>query len=224
MRSRIIASVALNSLFPMQKSKEMSHTPDPFPFLDSPWREGGERNKRFEVIVVKTRSGLVVRRLIFDRDPRVYTLQNQFGRLGPGGLQVAGVGVAVASLFASASSGVCFDVFAQVVAPHEALVAHRARKPLLPGVGAQVPLELVGSGESFTAKKPVAHKGPLTGVPPQVRFEVRCFPVDFPAARDVTAMKSFSPQAGACRPEPLRLLAVRAVACGPPGVSPGGSG
>lgn len=47
MRSRNIASVALNSLFPMQKSKEMSHTPDPFAFLDLPWREReGERNKR----------------------------------------------------------------------------------------------------------------------------------------------------------------------------------
>lgn len=49
MRSTNIASVALNSLFPMQKSKEVSHTPDPFAFLDLPWRERereGERNKR----------------------------------------------------------------------------------------------------------------------------------------------------------------------------------
>lgn len=118
----------------------------------------------------------------------------------------------------------CFDVFAQVVAPHEALVAHRARKPLLPRVSAQVPLELVGPGEPFPTKEPVAHKRPLASVPPQMRFEVRRFPVDFPAARDVTAMKSFPPQAGARRPEPLRLLAVRAVACGPSGVSPRGPG
>lgn len=163
------------------------------------------------------------RRLLFDCDPRVYTLQNQFRGLGPGGLEVTCVGVTVAAFFPPTSGRVRFDVLAQVVAPHKALVAHRARKSFLPCVGAKVPLELVRSGEAFSAKQPVAHEGPFSSVPSEVRFEVGCFAVHFATAWDVAAMESFSAQTGTGRPEPFRLLAVRAVACRPARVSPGGS-
>lgn len=164
-----------------------------------------------------------MRRLLFDRDPRVNTLQNQFWGLGPGGLQVTCVGVTVAAFFASTSGRMSFDVLAQVVAPHKALVAHRARKSFFPCVGTKVPLKLVRSGEAFPAKKPVAHEGPFSGVPSEVRFEVRCFAVHFATAWNVATVESFSTQTGTGRPKPFCLLAVRAVTRRPARVSPGGS-
>lgn len=70
---------------------------------------------------------------------------------GGGGADVVGhVALAVllrvaarlrAALLAVAVVGL--DVLGQVVRPHEALVADRAREPLFPRVGAEVPLELV---------------------------------------------------------------------------------
>ena len=164
-----------------------------------------------------------MRRRVFDIDSGVHTVQNKFGGLGPRGLQVAGVGVTVAALFASARR-VRFDVLAQMVTAHEALVAHRAREPFLAGVGAQVSLELIGPSEPFAAEKPVADKRPLAGVPPQMRLEVRRLPVHFTAAGDVAAVESLSAQAGPGGSQPLGLLAVRTVTRGPAGVAPGRPG
>lgn len=162
-----------------------------------------------------------MRRRILYSDSGVYPLQNKFWRLGPRGLQVAGVGVAVAALFASPAGRVRFDVLAQMVTPHKALVAHRASKPFLAGVGAQVSLELIGPSEPFATEKPVADKRPLAGVPPQVRLEVRRLPVHFTAAGNVAAVQSLSPQAGPGGSQPLSLLTVRAVTCCSAGVPPG---
>lgn len=80
---------------------------------------------------------------------------------------------------------VSFDMFCQVVTPHEPLAAVRANKALLPRVSPQVSLQLVRPGETLATEEPVAHKRPLPRVPPQVRLEVRGFPVNFPAARYV---------------------------------------
>lgn len=145
---------------------------------------------------VEAFSGLVVRRRILNSESGVYPIQNEFRGLGPRGLQVTSVGVAVASLFASSTGRVRFDVLAQVVTPHKALVTHRASKPFLAGVGAQVSLELIGPSEPFATEKPVADKRPLAGVPSQMRLEVRCLSVHFTAAGNVAAMESLSPQAG----------------------------
>ena len=53
------------------------------------------------------------------------------------------------------------SVLRQVVAPHEALLAERAPKLLLTGVGAVVPGELVGAGELLKAVRPCAGERPL---------------------------------------------------------------
>lgn len=116
---------------------------------------------------------------------------------------------------------VSLDVLAQVVAPHEALVTDRAGEALLPRVGAQVPLQLVGAGEPFAAEEPVADEGPFPGVPAQVGLEVRGLAVDFAAAWDVAAVQTFPPQAGPRGSKSLCLLAVRAVTGGSTGVTPG---
>lgn len=84
-----------------------------------------------------------------------------------------------------------------------------------------MPLELVGARESLPAKEPVAHERPLAGVPPQMRLQVRRFPVDLPAAGDVTAVETLPPQAGARRSQSLCLLTVRTVTGGSARVSPG---
>lgn len=166
-------------------------------------------------------SGFVVRRRILNSNSGVHPFQNKFWGLGPRGLQVTGVGVTVASLFASSTCRVCFDVLAQMITPHKALVTNRASKPFLAGVGAQMSLELVGPSEPFATEKPVADKRPLAGVPSQMRFEVRRLSVHFTAAGNVAAVESLSPQAGPGGSQPLSLLAVRAVACCSARVPPG---
>uniref|UniRef100_G3UGA1 Uncharacterized protein n=1 Tax=Loxodonta africana TaxID=9785 RepID=G3UGA1_LOXAF len=105
-------------------------------------------------------------------------------------------------------------VLAEVVAAHEALVAHWAGKALLACVGPQVPLQLVGAREALPAEEPVAHEGPLARVPAQVRLEVRRLAVHLAAARDVAAVQALAPQAGPGRAQSLSLLAVGAVAGG----------
>ena len=82
-------------------------------------------------------------------------------------------------------------------------------------------LELVGTREPLPAKEPVAHKRSLAGVPPQMRLKVRRFPVNLPTAGDVTAVETFSPEAGARRSQSLRLLTVWTVAGGSARVPPG---
>uniref|UniRef100_M3YR70 Uncharacterized protein n=1 Tax=Mustela putorius furo TaxID=9669 RepID=M3YR70_MUSPF len=139
---------------------------------------------------------------------------DEVGGLGAGRLQVAGVRVTVAALFAPATPVVRLNVFAQVVAAHEALVAHRTGEALLAGVSPQVPLQLVRAREAFAAEEPVAHEGPLARVPAQVRLQVRRLPVHLAAARDVAAVQALAPQARSGRAQPLRLLAVGAVAGG----------
>lgn len=79
-----------------------------------------------------------------------------------------------------------FDVFGQVVTPHEPLAAVRAHKALLPSVSPQVSLQLVRPGEALATEEPVADKRPLARVPAQVRLQVRRLPVNFPASGDVT--------------------------------------
>lgn len=121
-----------------------------------------------------------------------------------------------------AAGAVSLDVLAQVIASHEALVAHGASKPLLAGVRAQMPLELVGAREPLAAKEPVAHERSLARVPPQVRLQVRRLAVDLPAAGDVAAVEPLPTEAGARRAQPLRLLAVGTVTGGSARVASGG--
>lgn len=56
------------------------------------------------------------------------------------------------------SIGMCPGVFVQVVGASEALVAGRAHKSFLTGMGPQMALQFVGTRESFAAEKPVAHE------------------------------------------------------------------
>lgn len=81
---------------------------------------------------------------------------------------------------------VSFDVFGQVVTPHEPLAAVRTHEALLPGVSPQVSLQLIRAGEALATEEPVADERSLPGVPPQVRLQMRGLPVNLPAARDVT--------------------------------------
>lgn len=89
---------------------------------------------------------------------------------------------------------VSFDVFGEVVAPHESLAALLATEALLSGVGAKVPLKLVGAGEALTAEEPVTDEGPLSGVPAQMCLQVRRLLVHFAALRDVADVQSLFPK------------------------------
>ena len=62
-------------------------------------------------------------------------------------------------------------VLAEVVAAHERFAALDAPEVLLPGVRAQVALELVGAREALEAVRPAAGEGPLPEVRAQVGLE-----------------------------------------------------
>uniref|UniRef100_A0A182Q891 Uncharacterized protein n=1 Tax=Anopheles farauti TaxID=69004 RepID=A0A182Q891_9DIPT len=98
-------------------------------------------------------------------------------------------------------------------------MAHGASKSFLTCVRAQMPLQLVGAGEALAAEQPVADERPLAGVPPEVRLQVARLPVHLAAPGYVAAVDVLLAQMDTGRAEPLRLLAVRAVAGRPAGVA-----
>lgn len=73
----------------------------------------------------------------------------------------------------------------QVVAPHEAFLTLTALEAFVSCVRPCVPLKLVAACEAFPTENPVADKGPLTGVQPDVGPEKRRFPERLLAAGDV---------------------------------------
>ena len=88
---------------------------------------------------------------------------------------------------------VSFDVFGQVVTAHKPFATVRTNEPLLACVSPQMSLQLVRAREAFATEQPVTHKRPLSRVPPQVRFQVRSFAVNFSAAGDVADVLFFLP-------------------------------
>lgn len=60
----------------------------------------------------------------------------------------------------------------EVVTTHEPFSALLTAEALLPGVRAQVPLQLIRARETFSAEEPVADEGSLAGVPTQVCLQV----------------------------------------------------
>lgn len=74
----------------------------------------------------------------------------------------AGAGLFGSLDHAGVKLGVATRVLCQVVAPHEPLLAERASKLLLAGVGAVVPGELIGAGELLKAVGPCAGEWSLT--------------------------------------------------------------
>ena len=76
-------------------------------------------------------------------------------------------------------------VLLEVVRPREPFGALAADEPLLPGVNAQVALQLVGSSERLAAKDPAAGEGPHAGVPAQMGLQVGRLAVDLAAAGHV---------------------------------------
>ncbi len=133
--------------------------------------------------------------------------------------RVALVAVALSSSSLSVLR-VRLDVLLQVIRAHEPLVAHRAGEALLARVSAEMPLQFVRPGEPFPAKEPVAHKRPLSGVPAQMRLQMRRLSVDLSASRDVATVDAPLPEMSPCRSQLLRFLAVWTVARGPTRVSP----
>ena len=76
-------------------------------------------------------------------------------------------------------------VLLEVVRPREPFGALAADEPLLPGVNAQVALQLVGSRERLAAEDPAAGEGPHAGVPAQMGLQVGRLAVDLAAAGHV---------------------------------------
>lgn len=75
-------------------------------------------------------------------------------------------------------------MFGQVVAAHEAPVAHSAHKLLLTSVRAAVARQLVGAGELLIAALPKTAERLLTCMCAQVSLQVRAFEVGLFAARE----------------------------------------
>lgn len=87
-------------------------------------------------------------------------------------------------------------MLAEVVTTSEALVAEQAGEFLFPGVSADMALQLIRAGETLATEEPVADKGALSSMPPQMSLEVRGLPVDLSTAWDVAAVDGLLPQAG----------------------------
>ena len=77
------------------------------------------------------------------------------------------------------------DVHSELLLGYEPLAALRAHEPLLPGVGAQVALELVRACEGLVAEDPAAGEGALARVPAEVRLQVAGLAVHLAAAGHV---------------------------------------
>ena len=80
----------------------------------------------------------------------------------------------------------CFLVFSEVVASHEALATLGALEALLACVRSQMSLKLVWPSEALSAEQPVTHKRSLASVPAKMGFEVRCLSINFTTTRDMT--------------------------------------
>lgn len=104
------------------------------------------------------------------------------------------------------------QVLAEVIGAHESFVANGALKSFLSGVRAQMALELVRTREALPAEEPIADKRPLPGVPAQVSLQVRGLAVNFATARDVAAVQAPASRARTPLAKAFRLLAVRTVA------------
>lgn len=66
-----------------------------------------------------------------------------------------------------------FQMFLQVIAPHESLWTFGAAETLFTSVRPPVPLQLIRASKALAAEDPVANKRPFTSVPAQVGSQVR---------------------------------------------------
>lgn len=82
----------------------------------------------------------------------------------------------------------------EMIAPHKPFPTLLTAEALLPGVRAEMPLQLIGACEALPAEEPVADEGTLAGVPAQVRLQVRGFFVNLATVWNVTNVESFFPE------------------------------
>lgn len=108
----------------------------------------------------------------------------------------------------------CLHVLAQVVASHEDPVANRAGELFGSRVGLKVPLQLIRAGEALPTKQPIADKGAVATVPPQVGLQVRCLGIGLATARDVAVVEVLLLGVVRALAHPFGLLAIRAPAGG----------
>jgi len=102
-----------------------------------------------------------------------------------------------------------FDVFSEMVAPHELLITGWAGEPLLSCVSSQMSLQLITSGESLTTEEPVTDKRSLSCVPAEMGLQVWCLIIHLTAAWNVTVVRSFDFKMGSWWSEFIDLLTVR---------------
>lgn len=106
----------------------------------------------------------------------------------------------------------CLHMFAEVVTPHEDPAAHGAGELLGACVGLEVSLELIRPGEALAAEKPVADKGAVPTVPPQVGLQVGRLGISLATSRNVAVVKVLLLGTVWARSYPLSFLAVWAAA------------
>lgn len=108
----------------------------------------------------------------------------------------------------------CLLVFFQQIRSFKLLTALSAGKSLLACVGLKMSLQVVGTSELLVAHEPGADERPLPVVPSQMGLEVGGFTIDFVTPGDVAVVNVFLEKMSSCRPESLRLGAIRAIADG----------
>lgn len=114
-------------------------------------------------------------------------------------------------------------MFGQMIAAHEAFIANWTSETFLTGVSAQMPLQFIGTSESFAAEEPIANEWSLTGVPSEMGFQMARLAVDLTTARDMAIVCILLAQMNSGRSKTFGLLTIRAIACGASRVSSLGS-
>lgn len=79
-------------------------------------------------------------------------------------------------------------MFGQMVGSHESFGANGACETFFTGMGSEVTLKFIGSGEAFAAEEPITDKGTFAGVPTEMGLQVGGLTVDFVTTWIVTDM------------------------------------
>lgn len=82
-------------------------------------------------------------------------------------------------------------MFGQVIAAHKAFIANRTSESFLAGMSPQMPLQFVGTSETFATEKPIANERPFTSVPSEMSLQMRSFAINFTTARYVARVNIF---------------------------------
>lgn len=80
-------------------------------------------------------------------------------------------------------------MLSQMIRPHESLTANTTRKSFFPSMRTKMSLQFIRPCKSLTTKQPITDKRSFTSMPPQMRLQMRRFPINLIATRIMADME-----------------------------------